>query len=412
MKIGIIYLIVCILCISSCSKDEVDSPQNHDQNKISADLADFGEANYAFAFDLLHETINRVEAGKNTIISPLSVHIALQMAMNGADEETYTAISTVLHSEEYAETTINKAYAELIDYLITADGKTAINVANSIFWDKSKMTPHLAFKETMQEHYNAHLEELDFLSPDALTTINDWVNTQTEGRIEKILDKINPEEVMFLINALYFSGDWEVPFPEEGTFDSDFKLSDGSSTPVPMMNHDNLFQFYMGNDLQAVDLVFGDSAYSMTFIRPVNDDTSIDAFIQNLDGDRLKNLWENDLQRSRLFLKLPKFEVEYDINLNDVLKGLGMEIAFDRNKANFSRLGASSGNLFIGRVKHKIFLKIDETGAEGAAVTAVGIGVTSAPPTLFFDRSFLIVLRDIKHNSILFTGKIENPVEE
>ena len=109
---------------------------------------------------------------------------------------------------------------------------------------------------------------------------------------------------------------------------------------------------------------------------------------------------------------MPKFEVAYEINLNDVLKSLGMGTAFSMNEANLSRLGQSSGNLFINRVKHKTFLKIDESGAEGAAVTAVGIGVTSAPPSLFFDRSFVVLLRDIRYNSALFAGKIENPVEE
>lgn len=412
MKTGILYIVLCIFCIISCTKDVENPPLQVDENKITADVADFGEANYAFAFDLLHETINRAEPGKNAIISPLSVHIALQMVLNGADGDTYTPISQVLHSEVFTESTLNKAYTELLDYLTTADSKSAINVANSVFWDQSGMTPNTTFMESMQNFYSAHLEALDFSSPEALTTINDWVNTQTEGRIEKILEEIKPEEIMFLINALYFKGDWEIPFPEEGTVDTEFKLSDGNLIPVPMMSLDYYFQFYMGNDMQAVDLVFGDSAYSMTFIRPFNDDDPIDPFIQNMSGDHLKQLWNSRLQRSRLYLKLPKFETEYDINLNDVLKGLGMEIAFDRNKANFSRLGTSIGNLFISRVKHKTFLKIDETGAEGAAVTAVGVAVTSAPPTLSFNRSFLIVLRDIKHNSILFAGKIENPLEE
>ncbi|MDX1408461.1 MAG: serpin family protein, partial [Saprospiraceae bacterium] len=113
----------------------------------------------------------------------------------------------------------------------------------------------------------------------------------------------------------------------------------------------------------------------------------------------------------RLQLYLPKFETEYKIKLNEVLKALGMSVAFSTSEANLTRLGnAPEGNLYISRVEHKTFLKIDEKGAEGAAVTSVGIGVTSLPPQIAFDRPFMIVLRDRQVNTVVFIGKIENPV--
>jgi serpin B len=216
---------------------------------------------------------------------------------------------------------------------------------------------------------------------------------------------------MFLINALYFLGDWEKGFPEEGTYDRNFTLSDGSKVPVPMMHVDEYLNFFIGNDLQAVDLGFGDSSVSMGGIQPMEESAPIDAFIRGLDKSRLIDLWNRDLYRSRLFLGLPKFEIAQDLNLNDALKALGMGIAFDPSRADLGRLGQAFGNLYISRVKHKTYLAIDETGAEGAAVTAVGVGVTSAPPTLFFDRPFFFVIRDLQFNSILFAGKVENPVQ-
>lgn len=405
------FLLIFALSLSSCSKGESSPTDPVDQNRIEASMADFGEADMALAFDLLHEAVTHSEEGKNVLISPLSVHVALQMVLNGAGGDTYDAIANVLHSADYSETTLNDSYLSLVQALQDSDDKTALRLANSMFWDPSGVNPNDGFLEKLNNYFDAHTKDLDFRSEAALEEINDWVNEKTEGRIEKILEEIKPEEVMFLINALYFIGDWEKDFPEESTFDRNFTFSDGSKATVPMMHVDEYLNFFIGNDLQAVDLIFGDSSFSMTCIRPVNETGTIDDFIQGLDKSRIKELWSRDLQRSRLMLGLPKFEISQDLKLNDALKTLGMEIAFDPNRADLSRLGESFGNLYISRVKHKTYLTIDESGAEGAAVTAVGVGVTSAPPTLFFDSPFFFIIRDLQFNSILFTGKVENPAE-
>jgi serpin B len=405
-------IIFLIFAIAGCADENPDPIDLHDQNKVDAQMADFGSSNMSFAIDLLHETINQENESKNIIVSPLSVHIAMQMVLNGADGDTYDAIAKSLHSAEFGETSLNKSYQNLVNNLNNADDKTEIHFANSVFWDDLKINPYADFTNKMDTYFNAHLQGMDFQASESLTTINDWVDTNTNGKIDKILDYIQQDEVMFLINALYFMGSWKNPFPEEITHEWQFRLADGSSVLVPMMLQDSYLNFFIGPDLQAVDLIFGDSSFSMTCIRPVNENESIDAFIQNLDAERINLLWNRDLQQARLLLILPKFEIEYEINLNDELKALGMEIAFNRNEADLSRLGQSSSNLFINRVKHKTYLKIDEKGAEGAAVTGVGISQYSMPPTLFFDRSFVIILRDIKYNSILFAGKVENPIEE
>lgn len=401
-----------IFFLASCSDDQADPSNLIDQDKIDAQVADFGEANLAFAVDLFQEALNQAEAGANVLVSPLSVHAALQMVLNGADGETYDAIAGVLHSTDFSETTLNESYLNLVQALKDIDDKTEIRMANSVFWDPAGVDPHHNFLDKMSTWFDAHQENLDFRSPEALTAINDWVNDKTEGRIEKILEEIKPEEVMFLINALYFIGDWEKDFPEESTYDRGFTLADGNNMIVPMMHLDEYLNFFIGEDLAAVDLIFGDSSFSMTCIRPIEKTQPIDGFIRGLDRARIEHLWSRDLQRQRVYLGLPKFEVSYEANLTNALKAMGMEVAFDPNRADLGRLGNAFGNLYVSRVKHKTFLTIDESGAEGAAVTAVGVGVTSAPPTLFFDRSFYFVIRDLRFNSILFAGKVENPAQE
>ena len=408
-------LLICLLLFSQCEKpdpaDPID-PRDIDEGKVESSLNDFGNSNNAVALDLLHEVVStNVEAGKNIVVSPLSVHTALLMVLNGADKETHEAIATTLHSAGYSETSMNKAYKAYEEYHANAHD-AELQLANSVFWDKNRITPSEAFSEKMLEYYLAELSGLTFQDPTALETINNWVNASTEGRIEKILEEIRPEEVLFLINALYFKGDWSNPFLPGLTFERSFTHSDDRVSSVPTMSHDALFSFAQSADYQAVDLFFGDSTFSLTFILPAEATTSLDDFIGKFTTEDLKQLYQN-LQTQRLQIYLPKFEVKYKINLNEALRSLGMGIAFDPFGANFNRLGtAPEGNLFISRVEHKTFLKIDEKGAEGAAVTSVGIGVTSAPPTIAFDRPFMLVLRDVRYNSVVFIGKIEDPLAD
>ena len=178
-----------------------------------------------------------------------------------------------------------------------------------------------------------------------------------------------------------------------------------------MMSNDAYFSSYRGPDYEAVDLLFADSTFSMTFIKSADPGATVDEFAGNFSHSDLEELYTKRLSTQRIQLYLPRFETEFKVNLNTTLKSLGMEIAFEPFGADLSRLGrAPEGNLFITRVEHKTFLKIDEKGAEGAAVTSIGVGVTSAPPTMDFNRPFLFVMRDMRYNSIVFIGKIEDPL--
>lgn len=367
-----------------------------------------------FGWKVAQQTVQRATEAKNTVISPLSIAAALYMTYNGAAGDTRTAMNETLELNGISVDSLNAAFVELMALLEDTDMGVRLSSANAVFWDETRLSPAEDFLTKMTSFYQAETFAEDFQNnADAvLDQINAWVDEQTEGRIKKILDDLAPNEVMFLVNALYYIGDWEEPFDSELTTDRTFTLSNGREVMVPTMYQDNQFTYYDGTDFKGVSCTFADTSLAMWFVLPPADQ-SIDNFLAGLSYDDLVERFTTQANTGRIELQLPKFEINYKIQLNDALKAMGMEIAFDPMRANFSELGTPAfGNTYISRVEHKTFLKIDEKGAEGAAVTSVGIAVTSLPPSITFDRPFLTVLVHKATQTPIFVGKIENPVEE
>jgi serpin B len=196
---------------------------------------------------------------------------------------------------------------------------------------------------------------------------------------------------MFLINAIYFIGTWTYEFDKDETVDGIFTLPDSSTKPCKMMVQENKFQYYSNTDFQAIDLPYGDGYFSMTILLP-RYHIHIDSLIAKLNNDNW-NLWISRFSKQEGTLILPKFKLKYEIKLNDVLKALGMEIAFNPRLADFTRMYPER-ILFISKVKHKTFVKVDEEGTEAAAVTSVEISYTSTGFTIRLDRPFIFVIRE------------------
>ncbi len=367
-----------------------------------------------FGWEVVRETVRQSTEPQNTIVSPISIAAALYMAYNGADSDTRTAMDQALKLNGLSKDSLNAAVYQLFKLLENTGAGVQFTSANAVFWDETRMTPFEDFLSNMTSYYGAETFAEDFQrNPEAvLADINTWVNTKTQGRIEKILEELSPEEIMFLVNALYFIGDWEQPFDDRTTSDQVFTLSTGEKIRVPTMNQDNKFTHYEGLDFRGVACPFVDTNYAMWFVLPP-EDQSIDDFLSAISYEKIIDGLTTDATHGRILLHLPRFEVNYKIQMNEVLKAMGMEMAFDPDLANFSQLGTPAyGNPYISRVEHKIFLKIDEKGAEGAAVTAVGIGIQSLPPVFRFDRPFLVLLMHRPTQTPIFVGKIENPLEE
>jgi serine protease inhibitor len=220
----------------------------------------------AFGFKLFR-AINDAEAEKNVFISPLSVSMALGMTYNGAAGETEAAMRDVLELGGMSLTAINESYQSLIKLLTGLDPKVVFQIANSI-WYKQELPFEKDFLDINSKYFDAEVAGLDFSDLKSVDTINDWVDDKTRGKIERILDEINPLAVMFLINAIYFKGTWTYEFDKNETKNDQFTLMDGSTVPCRMMKQEGDFLYYATEDFQAIDLPYGEEEFSMTVILP------------------------------------------------------------------------------------------------------------------------------------------------
>ncbi|MFC1951064.1 serpin family protein [Chloroflexota bacterium] len=367
------------------------------------------ESGNTFGFELLKEVVDQ-EGDKNIFISPLSVSMALGMTLNGADGDTYEAMQQTLELAGLTEEQINQSYESLIELLRGLDPDVAFQIANSI-WYRQEFAVNQPFLDTCQDYFDAVVEGLDFDDPAAANTINAWVDENTNGKIEEIVEPpIDPLTVMFLINAIYFKGTWKYEFDEGNTQSEPFYLHNDSEVQCQMMQQQATLDYYENDDFQAVDLPYGNGKYSMTVLLP-DADKDIDELIAELN-DESWNEWTGNLSEEEVALYLPRFALEYEIKLNDVLKAMGMEVAFS-GAADFTKIN-SSGGLYIEEVKHKTFVEVNEEGTEAAAVTSVEIRLSSVPDytEMIVNRPFIFVIRENHSGSILFAGKIINPTAE
>lgn len=405
------FIIVTTICIMSinCS----DSSTNTDIRAIR-DLTysevELKESSNQFGLKLFGKIVE-TEQDKNIFISPLSVSMALGMTYNGAAGTTLEAMHETLEYGDLTIQEVNESYRSLIELLTELDPKVIFDIANSI-WYREGFPVENDFLTTNQDYFDAVVRALDFSSDDAADIINAWVNENTNGKIEKIVDKpIDPLTVMFLINAIYFKGTWTYEFDEENTTDDIFYLPDGSEKECKMMSHKCDHNYFENEQFQAIDLPYGDAGFSMTILLP-KPKVNIDSLIVQMNNETW-NSWLGSFSEQEVNLYLPKFNLEYEISLNDVLSALGMSIAFDPGRADFTKIN-SAGNLYISNVKHKTFVKVNEEGTEAAAVTSVEISLTSIGNdiTMRINRPFVFAIRENHSGTILFIGKIVEPIWE
>jgi serpin B len=341
------------------------------------------------------------------------------MTAGGARGETGEEMRRVLHLQGSAAEAMRDS-GRLLTKLQDNQGGVTFRVANRLFGDRSyRFEP--SYLEATKAAYGAALESLDFraaLEP-ARVAINAWVEAQTE---KKILDLVPPggldaEARLVLVNAIYFLGDWAEPFAKEATRPVPFHLSPSAQRDVPTMHHTGTFAWMRGDRLRALELPYQGGAFSMLVLLP--DATfGLTALEDDLSAESLDRI-VGALVPTRVALALPKFELNpaASIPLSRLLQGLGMEMAFDRERADFTGIANPRDprdRLFIGEVFHKAFVRADEKGTEAAAATAViGVRVASANPSqpvpFDADHPFLFVIRDRRSGLVLFMGRVSDP---
>ncbi|MGE0128220.1 MAG: serpin family protein [Blastocatellales bacterium] len=365
-------------------------------------------ASNAFGFDLFQQ-LQRQSANKNVFFSPLSVTLALAMTYNGAVGETKQAMQRALKIEGMNHAELNQSSAELLDALKSTDPKIELAIANSL-WARRGVRFNEAFLERNRKFYRAEISSLDFSNPQSAATINRWVDASTKGKINKIVDRIDPRQVMFLINAVYFKGQWQKRFEKTGAQNQPFYLLGGQQKQTPMMSQSGDYLYYRSDKFQAVSLPYGKGGVSLYLFLP-DQGSSMDDLLKSLSYQKWEELMKS-FRNTPGDVKLPRFKLDYESTLNDPLKALGMSMAFTP-RADFSGI-REEGNLFISEVKHKAIVEINEEGTEAAAATSVGIQMNSARQpqqrfTFIADRPFLTAIRDSQTGAILFMGTVMEP---
>ncbi len=361
----------------------------------------------SFAFDFIHGLQKTQPAGDNLFVSPLSLHMALGMLLNGAEKETAEEIRKTLKIDEVALAELNAAYQTLIKDLPVADSKVSLGLANSL-WHRNDFAVENDFQSVLKNSFESDITGLPFDNA-AKDRINKWASDKTNGKIKKVIDQISSDQVMFLMNALYFKGDWKYRFDSKKTLDTPFNLESGQSKNVKMMFTSADFKIGSGGNYNAIQLPYANGQFNMTLLIPKGQST-VDEVLTSLSGSGWSELI-GGMKVQGATVGLPRFTLDYSGKLNKTLEGMGIQKAFQED----AQLGKINRNaaIHVDFVKQDAFLGIDEQGTEAAAVTTIGIVLTSAgpqdPPRYVCDRPFALVISENTSNTILFMGRIKNP---
>lgn len=393
-----VSLCLLLLLVAGCTRntEAAPAPATESAKRLAA-------ANNKFGLEYLSKNY---EQKKNQAISPVSLATALHLAATGAGGETRKQMITVLQAGGLDTGAANR---ELIDALNGTKGVT-LTVANSIWVDPNRMKLSDGYRKSAEAQFDAAARELDFGSPKARDTINGWVSERTNKRIPELIDAIDAQAVTYLINAVYFKGEWTVRFDKDRTKDADFALEDGTKKKVPMMWRDDKYDSGTDGKTTVVRLTFGkEKSASIWFALPAKD-SDAGKLVASMDAEAIAR-WGKTVEKTEdVPLYLPRFSFKYKTEGSRVLQAMGMTHAFDESKADFSPMGkAGQGNMHISRVLHEVFIEVNEEGAEAAAATGVEMKATMAPQPIMFNRPFAFAITDEGSGAVLFVGVVHDP---
>jgi serpin B len=400
--------IILLAGLAACNKDKNAEPDLTPKPiELTARAHEVISSSNHFGVELFIRTATE-ETG-NMMLSPLSASVALTMALNGSGGSTYDQIREMLgYPADMTLSEINGAYKSLVSQLLTVDPKVTLTLANALFY-RLGFPVKPPFINTMASDFDAHVEGLNFDLPSAIDVINGWASDNTNGKIPTVIDQITAETVMFLMNALYFKGDWTYQFDVSETQNRLFFLDNGSQISVPTMAGNVMAMRHFGSGFGAIELPYGQTNFSMVVIVP---NTTLNGFYPQFTPEVWQEITDGldgQTQRVKTMVTLPKFEFDYEKFLNEQLQDMGMNDAFSPNVADFS--GITDWEIYISFVKQNTFVKVDEKGTEAAAVTTIGFEVVSLPPSFDVNKPFIFAIRERTTNTLLFIGSVANPVE-
>jgi serpin B len=417
ISLGLVLLTGLAACVQPASGDILRSEKPRVAAAVSQDdLSKLVGGNNAFALDL-YQALKGMEG--NLFYSPYSISLALAMTYAGARESTEKQMAATLHyvlPQDRLHPAFNGLDQELSARGQGARGKDGkgfrLNIVNAIWGQKGY--PFLAqYLDLLAQDYGAGLRTLDFrAAPDASRqAINVWVADQTEQRIKDLIPPgvIDPLTRLVLTNAIYFNAAWANNFEKNATQPADFHLAGASTVKVPMMHQTERLGYAEGSGFQAVTLPYDGRELEMLLLLP--EEGKFTEFEKSLDAAKVDSITSGIVPR-QVALSLPSYKYESEFSLGKVLAAMGMPVAFS-GQADFSGM---TGNLelTISEVVHKAFVAVDESGTEAAAATAVIMRATAMPGMplqVIVDRPFIFLIRDIKTASIIFMGRVVDPLK-
>lgn len=379
---------------------------------------DVAAADNGFGFQLLN-AIQKTTPDTNVVLSPVSAALDLSMVLNGADGKTQEEIQAALSLDGSELDAINKANAQLIKVLRAPSQSVTLSVADSLWVDSRRATLRPEYAQQMQSWYDAEIADLDFGHASAVSRINSWASKETHEKIPKIIERIDPTDVLLLLNAVYFKGQWQHKFDKAQTQERDFTLGDGSSKKVWRMAQSGRLDYFETPDVQAIRLPFGSGDLAMEVLLPAKS-SSLEALATELTPE-LWAAWRAKFVPRQGSIELPRFELKSHYRLNAPLQALGMRRAFDSHGAELTGMFAlPAGNhprgkpFYISLVLQSTYWKVDEEGSEAAAVTSVGVRAAAMtrperPFQMIVDRPYLCAIEDRRSGVLLFVGAIYDP---
>ena len=406
MKKIIAMFLACIVLLTGCTSVSTSSGTDlmtgmqGQYTPASGDITEEGD----LALTALGLMLLQKYAGeKSTLISPLSIAMALGMTANGAREGTLAGMEQVLGLPIEKLNRFLAAYGASLP-----QGDTfGMHLANGIWIrEDGQFVPDKEFLQANADYYRAALRTTDF-DDGTLQEINGFVKKNTDGMIERILDRIPEESLMYLVNALAFESKWDAPYNGNNVWSMEFMTESGEKQSMQGM-HSTEYLYLENEDITGFIRPYAENRYAFVALLPKKG-KNVGECLLDFSAQSLRDLLTNP-QQTAVLAVLPKFEKTYDAELQDTLSTLGMEEAFDSNKADFSGMGVmeNGDTLYIGLVLHKTFISVAEEGTRAGAATAVEMGGGSAliERSVCLDRPFIYLIVDMTNKVPLFMGTL------
>lgn len=396
-------VVVVAFVLGSCSERASEG----EQLKSSPEAEAFNTNNNRFGLAMFQQLNQKKENQQNIVVSPVSAAMASGMTLNGTGGETRRQLADVLGWQDMTDKQVNEYHKRLINYYNQHSGDISLNIANAI-WNDREVDVFPEFIRTNKEYFSAFHNQSE--NQDFVSEINDWVQRSTQGNIKEMMKGSRPGDMLYILNATYFRGDWKHEFNASQTKDSYFYLEDGSKKPTRMMWQKADLNYYRNGIFQMVELPYENESFSMYILLP---DSTVDMnrLASNLDMETWQR-HKNNLSRKRnINFGMPRFSCEYSVGMKELMESMGIRDLFDNDEVNLS--GISDQPVSISEVMHKAAIDVDEKGTEATAATSLAKSFTTLvddkPFNLVVNRPFIFAIEEKKSNAMLFVGKISNP---